>query len=156
MVAKWDGASTTLVTTSVLRSSVPIGRSLARDMIAVMLSLNDRMQSLDCHARRIVVMSPKRTKLPDRRGCETLDVHHNGQRFHVSIGRFRDGSLAEIFINGGKSGSDLEAVARDAAVTLSIALQYGVPLDPICHAVTRNADGSPSSIVGAVLERLVK
>jgi hypothetical protein len=95
-----------------------------------------------------------RNVLPQRRLCETLDIWHGGQHFHVSIGRAPDGSLAEIFINGGKSGSDLEAVARDAAVTLSIALQYKVPLDPIRHAITRNADGSPSSIVGAVLERL--
>jgi len=95
-----------------------------------------------------------RNILPQRRPCQTFDVWHGGQHFHVSVGRFHDGTLAEIFINGGKPGSDLEAVARDAAVTLSIALQYGVPLDPVRHAVTRNADGSPSSIVGAVLERL--
>ena len=53
-------------------------------------------------------------------------------------------------------GSDLEATARDAAIVLSIAVQYGVPLEPIRHAVTRNADGSPSSIIGAVLERLAE
>jgi hypothetical protein len=50
----------------------------------------------------------------------------------------------------------LEATARDAAIVLSIAVQYGVPLEPIRHAVTRNADGSPSSIIGAVLERLAE
>src|SRR5262245_47282285 len=92
---------------------------------------------------------PTRTRLSDR-----FDVRHNGQRYHVSIGRFREGSLAEVFVSGGKSGSDLEAVCHDAAVALSIALQFGVPLDPIRHAVTRNTDGSPSSVIGAVLERL--
>jgi len=97
---------------------------------------------------------PTRTKLLDRRECTTMDVYHNGQRYHVSIGRFRDGSLAEVFVSGSKSGSDLEAVCRDAAVILSISRQYGVPLDPILHAVTRNTDNSPSSIIGAVLERL--
>jgi len=97
-----------------------------------------------------------RNRLPDRRACETLDVKHNGQRFHVSVGRFRDGSIAEVFLSGGKSGSDLEAVTRDAAIALSIASQYGVPLDPIRHAITRNSDNTPSSIIGAVLERLAK
>jgi len=92
--------------------------------------------------------------LPDRRGVETFDIRHNGKRFHVSVGRFRDGSIAELFCTGPKSGSDLEAVVRDAATILSIAAQHGAPLDPIRHAITRNADGSPSSIVGAVLERL--
>ena len=96
-----------------------------------------------------------RNRLPDRRECSTFDVWHGGQRFHVSVGHFRDGSIAELFITGPKSGSDLEAVVHDAAIILSIAAQHNVPLDPIRHAVTRNADGSPSSIVGAVLERLV-
>jgi len=95
-----------------------------------------------------------RTRLSDRRECTTFDVRHGAQRFHVSIDYFRDGTVPEIFINGPKSGSDLEATARDAAIVLSIARQYGVPLDEIRHAVTRNADGSPGSIIGAVLERL--
>lgn len=100
-------------------------------------------------------MKPARTRLPDRRGCETFDVKHNGERYHVSIGRFHDGSVSEIFLTGPKSGSDLEAVVRDAAITLGIAAQHNVPLDQICHAVTRNQDGTPSSIIGAVLEKLV-
>ena len=97
---------------------------------------------------------PMRTKLADRRATETIDVRHGGQRFHVSVGRFHDGSISELFISGPKSGSDLAAVIHDAAVALSIACQYGVPIEKIRHAVVRNADGSPSSIIGAVLERL--
>ena len=96
----------------------------------------------------------QRNVLPSRRGAETFDVSYGAQRFRVSIGRFHGGSIAEIFITGGKSGSDLEAVCRDAAVALSIAFQFGVPLEPLRHAVTRNQDGSPSSIIGVVLERL--
>jgi hypothetical protein len=72
-----------------------------------------------------------RNRLPNRRATETFDIRHGTQRFHVGIGRFHDGSIAEIFITGPKSGSDLEATARDAAVALSIAAQYGVPLEPI-------------------------
>src|SRR5262249_53250583 len=99
-------------------------------------------------------MVPIRTPLPGRRGCETLDVWHAGQRYHVSIGRFRDGSIAELFCTGPKSGSDLEAVVRDSAIILSIAAQFGVPIDVFHHTITRNQDGSASSIIGAVLERL--
>jgi ribonucleoside-diphosphate reductase alpha chain len=74
-----------------------------------------------------------RNVLPQRRLCETFDIWHGGQRFHVSIGRFHDGSIAEIFITGPKSGSDLEAVTRDAAIALSIAAQHNVPLEQIRH-----------------------
>src|SRR5262245_48431560 len=87
------------------------------------------------YGRRSKSMSMvSRNVLPQRRLCETLDVWHAGQRYHVSIGRFHDGALAEIFINSGRSGSDLEAITKDAAVALSIALQYGVPLAPIIRA----------------------
>jgi len=37
-----------------------------------------------------------------------------------------------------------------------ISRQYGVPIDVVRHAVTRNGDGTPSSIIGAVLERLAQ
>jgi len=98
----------------------------------------------------------ERIRLPDRRGAETFDVRHGNERFHVSIGRFRDGTISEIFVTGPKSGSDLEAVTRDAAIILSIGCQCGLPLDPIRHAITRNSDNTPSSIIGAVLERLAE
>ena len=37
-----------------------------------------------------------------------------------------DGALGEVFINSRKTGGDVEAIARDAAVLLSLALQHGV------------------------------
>jgi len=101
-------------------------------------------------------MKPTRTRLSDRRPTETIDVRHNGQRYHVSVGRFPDGSVSEIFITGPKSGSDLAAVIHDTAVALSIAAQYGVPLEEIRRASMRNADGSPGSPIGAVLEKLME
>ena len=104
----------------------------------------------------IIEHKPTRTRPPNRRLAETFDVRHNGKRFHVSVGRFHDGSVSEIFITGPKSGSDLESVCRNAAIILSIARQHGVPLGQICHALTRNSDSSPSSIIGAVLERLIE
>ena len=47
-----------------------------------------------------------------------------------------------------------EAIARDGAVLLSLALQYGVPLETIKHAITRDGQGQPQSIIGAVVDRL--
>ena len=99
-----------------------------------------------------------RTPLPQRRRSETFDIEHGGQRlkYSVTIGYYGGpGALpGEVFVSGSKSGSDAEANARDAAVILSIALQYGVPLETIKHALTREADGSPSTIIGAVVDRL--
>jgi ribonucleoside-diphosphate reductase alpha chain len=58
-----------------------------------------------------------------------------GQRYRVTIGRFADGQLAEIFISNHKVGSDADTAARDSAVVCSIALQHGVPLETIRRAL---------------------
>jgi hypothetical protein len=98
-----------------------------------------------------------RNALPQRRRGETFELTHGGQNtpFQITVGYYRDGKVGEVFIAGGKSGSDFEAVARDGAVLLSIALQFGVPLDVLQNAITREGDGKPSTIIGAVIDRLV-
>ena len=69
-------------------------------------------------------------------------------------GRLDDGTHGEVFISGGKSGEAVEAIARDGAVLLSLALQYGVDLANIRSAITRDGQAEPSTIIGAVVDRL--
>jgi hypothetical protein len=91
--------------------------------------------------------------LPQRRHAESFTVVHWDQPFVVTVGFFDDGTPGEVFIDSRKTGGDVEAVARDAAVTLSLGLQHGVPIESIRHAVTRNgASGAPASIIGAVVD----
>jgi hypothetical protein len=94
-----------------------------------------------------------RTPLPNRRTHETLRFEHWGQRYVVGIGRAKLGApIAEVFLNCAKSGTQAETLARDSAVLLSLALQHGVPIETIGHAITRNADGSPSGPIGALVD----
>jgi hypothetical protein len=100
-----------------------------------------------------------RNVLPPRRQCETFELEHEQHRFQVSVGFFTPDLLmqakpAEIFISGSKVGSYAEGVARDGAVLISIALQYGVPIDVMAKSITRNVDGTPQTIIGAVLDQL--
>jgi ribonucleoside-diphosphate reductase alpha chain len=95
-----------------------------------------------------------RHRLPNRRAHETIEFWFRGLAYAVGVGRFPDGSLAEIFVDCSKGSSPLAADARDAAVCLSIALQYRVPPQAIREAVTREANGQASGIVGAVLDLL--
>jgi hypothetical protein len=94
--------------------------------------------------------------LNPRRRCDTFEIAFGGlSRSHtVTLGYYEDGSLGEVFINGGKSGEAVEAIARDGAVLLSLALQYGAEISNIKSAITRDAQGSPSSIIGAVVDQL--
>ena len=79
---------------------------------------------------------PLRIRLPDRRGCEAFDFVHDGQRYTATIGRFYDGEIAEVFLDSSKVGSSVQAHAQNSAILVSIALQYGVPLATIRHAIT--------------------
>jgi len=95
-----------------------------------------------------------RETLPSRRGAETLDFEHAGHRFSLTVGRFLDGRAAEIFLSSKNIGSPLEAIARDAAVTVSIALQFGADLETIRGALTRDHDGGPATLLGAALDAI--
>ena len=97
-----------------------------------------------------------RQELPMRRHAETIDLDYNNLRHVVTIGRYPSGAIGEVFINFEKSGTMAEAIARDGAVLMSLALQYGVPLENLKSAVTRDARGEPSSIVGAVVDKLLE
>jgi len=95
-----------------------------------------------------------RERLPNRRGCDTRCMRVGRNEYVVTVGHYSDGSVGEIFVSGAKAGSDLDAVMRDAAILLSLGLQHGVPIDVMRGAITREGDGTASSIIGAVLDHL--
>ena len=96
-----------------------------------------------------------RTRLPNRRPAEHFSFRCNELAYTASIGQFPDGTLAEIFISNSKAGSHSDAAAKDAAVVCSIALQHGVPVDVIRHALLRNSQGVASSPLGVALDTLI-
>lgn len=95
-----------------------------------------------------------RVHLPQRRANETFNLRHWNQEWTVTVGFYPDNKPGEVFVSGAKSGVDLEASARDQAVLLSLCLQYRVPLEVIKHALTRNQDESPSTMIGAVVDKM--
>ena len=95
-----------------------------------------------------------RRTLPQRRPAETFDLWFWNQSFSVTIGFYPSGEVGEVFIDGGKTGQDVQSTARDAAVVLSLALQHGTPIEAIRHAVTRNGSGEAASILGATVDCL--
>lgn len=99
-----------------------------------------------------------RDLLPARRRAETFEIKHGGQNtvFAISVGFYDDGRPGEVFISGAKSGSDMASATHDGAILLSLALQHGVPLKTIQHALSRNADGSAATIIGVVVDKLTE
>ena len=96
-----------------------------------------------------------RRTLPPRRECETFEVTFWKLPWLVSVGFYEDRvTPGEVFVTGAKSGTDVEATAHDAAILLSLAMQHGVPLKTIDAALIKNSDGSPGSLIGAVVKKL--
>ena len=97
----------------------------------------------------------ERLRLPNRRTHEAISFDHGGFRYLAGVGRFADGRLAEIFISAAKSGTVIQAWARDSAILASIALQHGVDPETIRHALSRDEGDTPASPLGALLDILV-
>jgi hypothetical protein len=97
---------------------------------------------------------PRRERLPNRRLGETFGFECAGLRYTCTIGRFRDGRIAEVFLNNHKSNSSADTGARDAAIVASIALQHGADLETIRKALCRDGHGRPSGPLGAALDIL--
>ena len=100
------------------------------------------------------VDEPSRQRPPNRRGHELLTFEHSGIKYTAGVGRYADGQLAEIFLNGGKLGAHADTAARDAAIAASLLLQHGCPAETLSRALTRNADGSASGPLARALDLL--
>jgi hypothetical protein len=94
----------------------------------------------------------KRERPANRRPSSNFNFECNGLPYTATVSYAADGRLLEIFIGNRKSGSHSDAAAKDAAVVCSLALQHGVPVDVIRHALLRDAHGVASSPLGVALD----
>jgi hypothetical protein len=101
-------------------------------------------------------MSAVRERLPDRRTAETLALEFAGLRYTVTTGRFPDGRLGEIFVANHKRSNAADVVVRDAGILISLLLQHGCAVGVIANTISRDADGSPSGVIGAVLDLIAE
>ena len=70
----------------------------------------------------------QRQRLPDERASVTHKFSVGGSEGYITVGMYEDGRPGEVFIKMSKEGSTLSGVMDGLALTLSIGLQYGVPL----------------------------
>ncbi len=77
--------------------------------------------------------APRRRKLPDERLSMTHKFSVAGHEGYLHVGMYEDGTPGEIFIKMAKEGSTLSGVMDTLALSLSMNLQYGVPLDVLCE-----------------------
>jgi ribonucleoside-diphosphate reductase alpha chain len=69
-----------------------------------------------------------REKMPVERASVTHKFSVGGHEGYITVGMYEDNRPGEIFIKMSKEGSTLSGVMDGLALTISLGLQYGVPL----------------------------
>jgi len=70
----------------------------------------------------------QREKMPAERASVTHKFSVGGHEGYITVGLYEDNRPGEVFIKMSKEGSTLSGVMDGLALTISIGLQYGVPL----------------------------
>jgi ribonucleoside-diphosphate reductase alpha chain len=81
------------------------------------------------------VIEPKayRHRLPAERQAITHKFDIAGHEGYITVGLYDDGQPGEIFLKMAKEGSTISGLMDTFATTVSVALQYGVPLHDLVH-----------------------
>jgi ribonucleoside-diphosphate reductase alpha chain len=69
-----------------------------------------------------------RVRLPKKRVGFTQEARVGGHKIFLRTGQYEDGTLGEIFIDMHKEGAAFRSLMNCFAMSVSIGLQYGVPL----------------------------
>jgi ribonucleoside-diphosphate reductase alpha chain len=77
------------------------------------------------------VPRPLRRKLPDERRAITHKFSIAGHEGYITVGMYEDGKPGEIFLVMAKEGSTISGLMDAFATSISMALQYGVPLEAL-------------------------
>jgi ribonucleoside-diphosphate reductase alpha chain len=75
----------------------------------------------------------QRNSLPDTRESVTHKFQIMNHEGYLTIGLHGDGRVGEVFIKMAKEGSTLSGLLQGYCRALSLALQYGLPLDEACR-----------------------
>jgi len=72
--------------------------------------------------------------MPDRRKGYIQKATIGDHKVYLHTGEYEDGKIGEIFIDTSKEGELVKALMNNFAISVSLGLQYGVPLDEFVNA----------------------
>ncbi len=83
-------------------------------------------------AEALAKAPPQRKRMPRERQSITHKFSIGGHEGYITAGMYEDGTVGEIFLTDiGKEGSTLRGMMNSFATSISISLQYGVPLQTL-------------------------
>jgi hypothetical protein len=105
-----------------------------------------------------VTFDPKvvaqRRPVPTRRKSIKIKSKVNNFTVHFDFGFYKDGSLAEVFINTSKEGSEMRELMQAVARITSMSLQYGIPTHEIVKTLKDERTGNISAELARLIEEL--
>src|SRR6266478_1386708 len=87
-----------------------------------------RPANAEAPEQRDLFARAQRRKLPDERKSITHKFSIGGHEGYIIVGMYDEGEPGEVFIKMAKEGSTLSGFMDGLALSISIGLQYGVPL----------------------------
>ncbi|MBL7729557.1 MAG: vitamin B12-dependent ribonucleotide reductase [Chitinophagaceae bacterium] len=116
------------MTESITESNiVDLGKLTVEELLE---EVQKRVQaSPDTKLKRKLASIVERRALPAKRRGFTQKAKINGQAIFLRTGEYGDGTLGEIFIDMAKEGATMRSMMNCFAISISIGLQYGVPLE---------------------------
>jgi ribonucleoside-diphosphate reductase alpha chain len=95
------------------------------------------MQVAEKLVEKVIYKEVSRKKaLPNRRIGYTQKASVGGHKVYLRTGQYDDGSLGEIFIDMHKEGAAYRSLMNCFSISISLGLQYGVPLEEFVEAFT--------------------
>ncbi len=83
-----------------------------------------------------IVERPLRRRLPDTRMGKTHKFNVAGHEGYLTVGLYEDGTPGELFITMAKEGSTIGGLMDSLGTAISVALQYGVPVESLVNKFT--------------------
>jgi len=109
------------------------GEGAAAEATAGMVTEEEAQARVDKAVKEAVASAPpRRHRMPNTRESITHKFSIAGHEGYITAGTYPDGTVGEIFLTDvGKEGSTLRGMMNSFATSVSIALQYGVPLETL-------------------------
>ena len=106
---------------------VDLGKLTVQELLE---EVQKRVQSSpDTKLKRQLATIVERRTLPAKRRGFTQKAKINGQALFLRTGEYADGTVGEIFIDMAKEGATMRSMLNCFAISISIGLQYGVPME---------------------------
>ncbi len=121
-----------------LASALPVAETPAASMAVetVQVAVADLFPAAPAVTEVRVVERPMRRRLADTRASITHKFNIASHEGYLTVGLYEDGMPGELFITMAKEGSTIGGLMDSLGTAVSVALQYGVPIESLVNKFT--------------------